>query len=58
MYDTNTVAIVRKCFSARSAPEIGFLRPHISHDHIVSMNWNIPFTFIKIMFVILVHVLC
>ena len=36
MYNTNTVAIVRKCFSERSAPEIGFLRPHIAHDHIVS----------------------
>lgn len=36
MYDTNTVAIVRRCFSERSSPEIGFLRPHISHDHIVS----------------------
>ena len=36
MYDTNTVAIVRKCFSERSAPELGFLRPHIAHDHIVS----------------------
>lgn len=36
MYETNTVAIVRRCFSERSAPEIGFLRPHISHDHIVS----------------------
>ena len=35
MYDTNTVAIVRKCFSERSAPELGFLRPHIAHDHIV-----------------------
>ena len=35
MHDTNTVAIVRKCFSERSSPEIGFLRPHISHDHIV-----------------------
>ena len=38
MYDTNTVAIVRKCFSERSAPELGFLRPHIAHDHIVRMN--------------------
>jgi hypothetical protein len=38
MYDTNTVAIVRKCFSERSAPELGFLRPHIAHDHIVSWN--------------------
>lgn len=36
MYDTNTVAIVRRCFSARSSPELGFLRPHIAHDHIVS----------------------
>jgi hypothetical protein len=36
MYDTNTVAIVRRCFSARSSPEIGFLRPQIEHDHIVS----------------------
>lgn len=36
MYDTNTVAIVRKCFSERSAPELGFLRPHIAHDHIVN----------------------
>ena len=36
MYDTNTVAIVRRCFSERSSPEIGFLRPHIAHDHIVS----------------------
>ena len=35
MHDTNTVAIVRKCFSERSSPEIGFLRPHIAHDHIV-----------------------
>jgi hypothetical protein len=35
MYDTNTVAIVRRCFSERSAPELGFLRPHIAHDHIV-----------------------
>jgi hypothetical protein len=38
MYDTNTVAIVRKCFSERSSPEMGFLRPHIAHDHIVSMK--------------------
>ena len=37
MYDTNTVAIVRKCFSERSAPELGFLRPHIAHDHIVGV---------------------
>ena len=36
MYDTNTVAIVRRCFSERSSPELGFLRPHIAHDHIVS----------------------
>ena len=36
MYETNTVAIVRRCFSERSAPELGFLRPHIAHDHIVS----------------------
>jgi hypothetical protein len=36
MYDTDTVAIVRRCFSERSSPEIGFLRPHIAHDHIVS----------------------
>lgn len=36
MYETNSVAIVRRCFSERSSPEIGFLRPHISHDHIVS----------------------
>jgi hypothetical protein len=41
MYDTNTVAIVRKCFSERSAPEIGFLRPHIAHDHIVSKTFEI-----------------
>lgn len=38
MYDTNTVAIVRRCFSERSAPEIGFLRPHIAHDHIVRIK--------------------
>ena len=35
MYDTDTVAIVRRCFSDRSSPELGFLRPHITHDHIV-----------------------
>ncbi len=38
MYDTNTVAIVRRCFSERSAPELGFLRPHIAHDHIVGRH--------------------
>ncbi len=38
MYDTNTVAIVRRCFSERSSPELGFLRPHISHDHIVNIK--------------------
>jgi hypothetical protein len=44
MYDTNTVGIVRKCFSERSSPELGFLRPHIAHDHIVSIKskiWNL-----------------
>jgi hypothetical protein len=43
MYDTNTVAIVRRCFSERSSPELGFLRPHIAHDHIVSINSNVFF---------------
>ncbi|CAF1066284.1 unnamed protein product [Rotaria magnacalcarata] len=43
MYETNTVAIVRKCFSERSAPEIGFLRPHIAHDHICMYYIKLPF---------------
>jgi len=43
MYDTNTVAIVRKCFSERSAPELGFLRPHIAHDHICMYYIKLPF---------------
>jgi hypothetical protein len=48
MYDTNTVAIVRKCFSERSSPELGFLRPHIAHDHIVRMKLKKNFFQIKI----------
>jgi hypothetical protein len=55
MYDTNTVAIVRKCFSERSSPEMGFLRPHIAHDHIVSMKWKCVFNEDKHL---LVYVLC
>ncbi|CAF0919684.1 unnamed protein product [Adineta steineri] len=43
MYDTNTVAIVRKCFSERSSPELGFLRPHIAHDHICMYYVKLPF---------------
>ncbi|UJR27942.1 hypothetical protein I4U23_009202 [Adineta vaga] len=43
MYDTNTVAIVRKCFSERSAPELGYLRPHIAHDHICMYYIKLPF---------------
>ncbi|CAF1376694.1 unnamed protein product [Adineta ricciae] len=43
MYDTNTVAIVRRCFSERSAPELGFLRPHIAHDHICMYYVKLPF---------------
>ncbi|CAF4451221.1 unnamed protein product, partial [Rotaria sp. Silwood2] len=43
MYETNTVAIVRKCFSQRSAPELGFLRPHIAHDHICMYYVKLPF---------------
>jgi hypothetical protein len=45
MYETNTVAIVRKCFSERSSPELGFLRPHIAHDHIVSIEIKKHFKF-------------
>ena len=41
MYETNTVAIVRRCFGERSSPELGFLRPHIAHDHIVCwLDWR------------------
>ncbi|CAF3652063.1 unnamed protein product [Rotaria sordida] len=43
MYDTNTVAIVRRCFSERSSPELGFLRPHIAHDHICMYYFKLPF---------------
>ncbi|CAF2833569.1 unnamed protein product [Rotaria sp. Silwood2] len=43
MYDTNAVAIVRKCFSERSSPELGFLRPHIAHDHICMYYVKLPF---------------
>ncbi|CAF1177015.1 unnamed protein product [Rotaria sordida] len=43
MYETNTVAIVRKCFSERSAPELGFLRPHIAHDHVCMYYVKLPF---------------
>ena len=39
LYDhTNTVAIMRKCFSERSSSELGFLRPHTVHDRIVSIK--------------------
>jgi len=55
MYDTNTVAIVRKCFSERSSPELGFLRPHIAHDHIVSMKEKM--FYIKYQSIV-VYVLC
>ncbi|CAM4754730.1 unnamed protein product [Rotaria magnacalcarata] len=43
MYDTNTVAIVRKCFSERSSPELGFLRPHIAHNHMCMYYVKLPF---------------
>ncbi|CAF0722876.1 unnamed protein product [Adineta ricciae] len=43
MYETNSVAIVRKCFSERSSPELGFLRPHIAHDHICMYYVKLPF---------------
>ncbi|CAF2593188.1 unnamed protein product [Rotaria sp. Silwood2] len=43
MYDTNAVAIVRRCFSERSSPELGFLRPHIAHDHICMYYVKLPF---------------
>jgi hypothetical protein len=57
MYDTNTVAIVRKCFSERSSPELGFLRPHIAHDHIVSIKSKISNSLNKNKH-LLVYVLC
>lgn len=57
MYDTNTVAIVRRCHSERSAPEIGFLRPHISHDHIVGCELIFEMKANSVSFVI-VYVLC
>ncbi|CAF0990776.1 unnamed protein product [Didymodactylos carnosus] len=44
LYDTDTVAIIRKCFSSRSAPEIGFVRPHILHDHICLFYIKLPFS--------------
>ncbi|CAH1774598.1 unnamed protein product [Owenia fusiformis] len=43
LYETNSVAIVRRCYSAAASPKIGFLSPHIKANYECLFYTELPF---------------